>query len=441
MIISFSIENWMSYRNKSEISFVATREQHHGERVTKVKRLQARFLPIAMLFGGNASGKTNFFRALDFAKFMVSRGYFLAPDARIPVEPYLLDAESRKKPTTLAFRLLIGDDVYAYEFTMDGIRVIHEKLFRETAPADDVRFERTYNEAGSDYKYEYGAAHAQDQALLELIAKTTRGNQLFLMAASTQNVAAFKPVYDWFDKTLCLISPNAHYALKERYADESAPYFARMNAILSNFDTGIKHIVRKPVSVDALPIPPSVVKTVTDHLKEGQTARVESSERTWPYLLTRKDGVITAEKLVACHASHDGDEVEFELDHESDGTKRILDLLPAFVDMENKSTDRVYVIDEIDRCLHTYAARKLVMTFLEGCTNDTHGQLLATTHDTGLLSQSLLRRDEMWLAERNRDEVSEICAVSDFSEARKDTDLRRSYLAGRMGGLPSIVLR
>ena len=104
MIISFSIENWMSYRNKSEISFVATREQHHGERVTKVKRLQARFLPIAMVFGGNASGKTNFFRALDFAKFMVSRGYFLAPDARIPVEPYLLDAESRKKPTTLAFR-------------------------------------------------------------------------------------------------------------------------------------------------------------------------------------------------------------------------------------------------------------------------------------------------------------------------------------------------
>ena len=441
MIISFSIENWMSYRNKSELTFVATREQHHGERVTKVKRLQARFLPIAMLFGGNASGKTNFFRALDFAKFMVSRGYFLAPEARIPVEPYLLDADSRKKPTTMAFRLLIGDDVYAYEFSVDGIRVMHERLFRETAHAEDVRFERTYDAASGGYTYEYGAAHEQDRQLLELIAKSTRGNQLFLMTASTQNVKAFKPVYDWFDKTLCLIAPNAHYAPKERYADESAPYFARMNAILSNFDTGIKRIVRKPVSVDALPIPPVVVKTVTDNLKEGQTARVESTDRTWPYLLTRKDGVVTAEKLVACHVSHDGHEEEFELEHESDGTKRILDLLPAFVDMENKASDHVYVIDEIDRCLHTYAARKLVMTFLDGCTNDTRGQLLATTHDIGLLSQSLLRRDEMWLAERNRDEVSEIFAVSDFSEARKDTDLRKSYLTGRMGGLPSIVIR
>ena len=212
-------------------------------------------------------------------------------------------------------------------------------------------------------------------------------------------------------------------------------------AVITSHDYFCLDSIRKPISVDALPIPPAVVKTVTDNLKEGQTARVESDERTWPYLLTRKDGVVTAEKLVACHKSHDGHEEEFELDQESDGTKRILDLLPAFVDMENKSSDHVYVIDEIDRCLHTYAARRLVMTFLDGCKNDTRGQLLATTHDIGLLSQSLLRRDEMWLAERNRDEVSEIFAVSDFSEARKDTDLRKSYLTGRMGGLPSIVIR
>lgn len=431
----------MSFRNKSEISFVATREQHHGGRVTKVKRLQARFLPIAMLFGGNASGKTNFFRALDFAKYLVTRGYFLAPDARIPVEPYLLDAESRAKPTTMSFRLLIGDDVYAYEFSLNASLVVHEKLVRETAPAEDVRFERTYKTEAGDYVYEYGAAHEGERQLLELIGKSTRRNQLFLMTATNQNVAAFKPVYDWFEKTLCLISPNAHYAPMERYADESAPYFARMNEILADFDTGIKHIVRKPVSIDALPIPQAVVKEVVDHLKEGQTARVESSDRTWPYLLTRKEGSVTAEKLVACHISHDGLEQEFEIDHESDGTKRILELLPAFVDMENKANDRVYVIDEIDRCLHTYAARKLVMTFLGGCTNDTHGQLLATTHDVGLMSQSLLRRDEMWLAERNREEVSEISAISDFAEARKDTDLRKSYLTGRMGGLPLISIR
>lgn len=440
MLISFSVKNWMSYRDKSEISFVASREQHHGERVTKVKRLQARFLPIAMVFGGNASGKTNFFRALDFAKYLVTRGYFLAPDARIPVEPYLLDAESRNLPTSMFFRLLIGDDVYSYEFTLNASQVIHEKLVRETAPAEDVRFERTFDAEGNGYKYDFGSAHENDRQLLNLVGKSTRRNQLFLMAATNQNVAAFKPVFDWFDKTLCLISPNAHYAPMERYADESAPSFSRMNAILADFDTGIRHIVRKPVSVDALPIPPAVVKAVVESLKEGQTARVESENRTWPYLLTRKDGAVTAEKLVACHASHDGREVEFELEHESDGTKRILDLLPAFVDLANVSGEHVYVIDEIDRCLHTYAARRLVKTFLDCCTNETRGQLLATTHDVGLMSQSLLRRDEMWLAERNGDEVSEISAVSDFAEARKDTDLRRSYLTGRMGGLPSIVI-
>lgn len=438
MIIKAILKNWLSYRDKCEVSMVATREQHHGERVAKVKRLQTRLLPIAMIFGGNASGKSNFFRALEFAQYFIVKGNSLQPDARIKVEPFLLDKDSRTKPTTMGFTILVGEDVYEYEFSINSTRVLHEKLVRTTAPAENVRFERHYDEKLGTDVYEFGKAFAERTTLMNLISKVTRRNQLFLSASVMHNLDDFRPVYDWFSKTLCLISPNSHYAPKEAYADESAPNFARMNELLATFDTGIKRIVRKPVEISALPIPTPVIKDIADRLVEGQTVRIENEWQTWSYLLSRVNGEIVAEKLVSCHGLHDACETEFELDQESDGTKRILDLLPAFVDMERHDMSRVYVIDEIDRCLHTYAGWKLVKTFLDGCTNDSRAQLLCTTHDNGMMNQELLRRDEMWLAERNEEEVSTLFSISDFAEARKDTDLRTSYLSGRMGGLPSI---
>lgn len=438
MLIKFSLENWMSYREKTSISMVATREQHHGERVTKVPRLKIRILPIALVFGGNASGKTNFFRALGFAKYMVTRGYFLAPDQRIPLEPYLLDSRSRKSPTSMSFTVMVGEEVYEYSFSLDSVRVVHERLARITSPAEGFGFERVLDDVSGTYTLTVGKAHAEERDLLELIGRSTRRNQLLLMTSVNQNAESFRPVYDWFDKTLRLISPTASYAPKEDYADESSPSFARMNELLALFDTGIRHIRRKPIDVSSIPLPSRLVKEVSDSLKEGETVRIEDHDRTFPYLLTRRDGQVVAEKLVACHAAHgESSEEEFELDHESDGTRRLIDLLPAFVDAERHDRSHVCIIDEIDRCLHTFAARKLVETFLGNCTNESRGQLLATTHDLGLMSQDLLRRDEMWLSERH-DETSILYPVSDFAEARKDTDLRGSYLAGRMGGIPAI---
>ena len=439
MLINLKIENWMSYRDSSEITMVATREQHHGGRVPKVKRIQTRILPIVVVFGGNASGKTNLFKALGFAKYMITQAYRMGPDDRIPAEPFLLDEKSRLSPTSMAFTLLIGDDVWEYAFVLNEKRVLEERLDRTTAPAEGVGFKRIFNAETQEYDFTPGRAHEVEKDHLALVLKATRSNQLFLLNSVMQNVAAFKPVYDWFAKTLCLVSPVSGYGPMENYADEDSPRFARLNKLLASFDTGIKRIRRQEIDLAALPVPKDVVDEIVRRLTEGKTVRVEAPGRIWPYLLTKREGRVVAEKLIPCHASHDGSEREFELEHESDGTKRIVDLLPAFVDLEAAKMPRVYVIDELDRCLHTCAARKLLTTFLDACTNETRSQLLTTTHDVGLLSQALLRRDEMWLAERNKDEVSSVFAISDFADARKDTDLRTSYLSGRMGGLPDIT--
>ncbi|HCJ51975.1 MAG TPA: abortive phage resistance protein, partial [Gallionella sp.] len=107
MIVSFSLENWMSFRSRVTFSMVASRERQHGDRVPKLGKYQTRVLPVAAIYGGNASGKTNFFKALSFAKALVVKG--TQPDSLIPVEPFRLDAKGAGQPSRFGFELLIDE--------------------------------------------------------------------------------------------------------------------------------------------------------------------------------------------------------------------------------------------------------------------------------------------------------------------------------------------
>jgi AAA15 family ATPase/GTPase len=125
---------------------------------------------------------------------------------------------------------------------------------------------------------------------------------------------------------------------------------------------------------------------------------------------------------------------------ESDGTVRIIDLLPAFLDLADPGTSRVYVIDELDRSLHTLLTRRLLDVFLGASGPGTRGQLLFTTHDALLMDQSLLRRDEMWVTERDDHGESTLLAFSEYKDVRYDKDIRKSYLHGRLGGVPRLLM-
>ncbi len=136
----------------------------------------------------------------------------------------------------------------------------------------------------------------------------------------------------------------------------------------------------------------------------------------------------------------DGTEAKFEMRQESDGSQRIIDLLPEFLDISASGSKKVYVIDELDRSLHTHLTRRLIQGYLSSCSAKSRAQLLMTTHDVLLMDQQLLRRDEMWVAERNTDGISSLFSFSEFKDVRYDKDIRKSYLQGRLGGIPRILL-
>lgn len=157
------------------------------------------------------------------------------------------------------------------------------------------------------------------------------------------------------------------------------------------------------------------------------------------YLVSRNGNEFKTRKLVTFHNTNDGSEEKFDMVDESDGSQRVIDLLPAFLTVSDRTSQKVFIIDELDRSLHTILTGQLLEAYLAEYGADSRTQVLFTTHDLLLMDQSLFRRDEMWLVERDRRSVSNLIPFSDFNtDIRYDKDIRKSYLQGRMGGIPNI---
>lgn len=430
MIISFSVENWMSFRDSVTLSMVASRERQHRDRLPKLGKYNTRVLPVAAIYGGNASGKTNFFKALNFAKTLVVKG--TQPDSHLAVEGFCLDNTSIDKPSRFAFELLIDETIYEFAFSVNRKAILDEKLVVITSTSERVLYSRRGN------KIDFDKALKKDQ-FLQFAFKGTRDNQLFLTNAVSQKVNNFRPVYDWFNDTLNLIAPDSRFGLFELFLDDGHPLYAAMNEMLPQLDTGIAHLGGENIPFENIPLPEPMKMTLQEDVKEGMTVRL-MSDKNERFVVTRKNGELFAKKLVTYHPKSDGTEAIFEIRQESDGTQRVIDLLPAFLELAAPGSKKVFVIDEVDRSLHTVLTRRLLEAYLTSCSADTRSQLLLTTHDVLLMDQQLLRRDEMWVAERKPTGASTLVSFAEYKDVRYDKDIRKSYLQGRLGGIPRILL-
>lgn len=431
MLVSFSLENWMSFREPVTFSMIASRERQHGDRVPRLGKYSTRVLPVAAIYGGNASGKTNFFKALNFARDLIVVG--TRPDGLILVEPFRLDGKMADQPSRFEFVLLIDETLYAFSFAVTREAVVEEKLVLISSASEKVLYHRR------DGKIDFDDALAKDQ-FLQFAFQGTRDNQLFLTNSVSQKVNNFRPVYDWFRHTLVMIAPDSRFGPYDMFFDESHPGYSRMNEMLAQLDTGISRLGGEGVPFESIPLPESVKNKLLEDLKDDAVLNLMTEPKNERFVVSRKGGKVVARKLVAYHPKADGGDVDFEICQESDGSQRLINLLPAFIDLKTSGAERVYVIDEIDRSLHTLLTRRLLETYLASCSTETRTQLLLTTHDVLLMDQQLLRRDEMWVAERDSTGASSLISFSEYKDVRYDKDIRKSYLQGRMGGIPRILL-
>jgi AAA15 family ATPase/GTPase len=413
---------------------VATRENRHRETIYRVKKHNMGILPISTIFGGNASGKTNLCNALSFLQKMIVVG--TSPDAYIGVEPFRLDKVAQNNPVRFKLEVLVSEILYELCFAVNYKGVVEENLFESKKNDRKVLL---YSRNDDVIRLETACCTTEDdQNFLEYVKKGTRANQLFITNATFQNSQRFRPIYDWLKNDLILIGPNSRFADFDNFFDEDHPDYKTMNRLLQDLDTGISRLGGEVIPLESIPFSEDQKAKINETLKEGSTIKITSPYTPEKFSISRKNGELLAKRLVAYHINTDGSESKFELHQESDGSNRVIDVAPAFIDLTKQSCKKTYVIDELDRSLHTLLFKELITFYFNTRTSDTSSQLIFTSHNLEVFEwDELFRRDEIWFCERDNTGSTTLNSLIEYEDSKSDKHLKQSYLLGRMNGVPN----
>lgn len=424
MLLDFEIRNWKSFKDKNFITSIASREEQHTKRRAYIPKFSMNVLPALGIFGGNASGKSNFIDALKFIKELVVN--YQDIQTSIPVKRYLLDDEYSKGNSDFYLQILINDNIYHLSISLNEKRILSEKLEFENSSRKYVLYERQEDTIVLGEKL-------KNSSVLKVIAAGTRSNRLFLSNTIDQQAKEFQDVFNWFEK-IKVIEPSSYLLQDKLDIDE---YMDALNEYLPRLDTGITEVDFKDVDINNTQVPEVIMNQILSSFDNNNAEHAILSNRQGLVLRFDKDenNNLKASELVARHMTAKGTK-DFNLSMESMGTLRAIELIPLFFELSKGAS--VIVIDEVDRSLHTNMTRGLIEYYLGNYNKNSRSQLIFTCHDTNLLTQELFRRDELWLVERNKFCESNIYSIGDFKDVKKNNRLDNLYIQGRLGGTPRI---
>lgn len=440
MLIRCFIENYLSFNEQSEFSMVKGRARKYSDHVIKFNN-QLSVLKSAVLYGANASGKTNFVRSLDFVKKFVVNGK--KPEEPIFIEKFKFDKKSLDRPSIFQFEFYIENRIYLYGFQIDYEKVIEEWLYEKKGKKDVLLFSRKALR-NDGFKLSLGnnlkLKSKKDKQFIEFVGEGTPSNQLFLTESNHRNVKYFAKPYEWFRDVLQIIFPDSKYNGIEFFFEEQSKMKELILKIIEYFDVGISDIILEKYKIeqDFKDIPKTVISELKKGLKRNDVKTILSTPKKDRYIVYKDENEeLIAQRLISKHKMKESNEyVTLELADESDGTQRIIDLLPILISF--LPGGNVFVIDEIERSLHPLLVKKFISLFLAPRSNvNLKQQLIATTHESNLLDLDLLRRDEIWFVEKNKYQESCLYSLEEF-KPRYDKDIQKGYLNGRFGAIPFI---
>lgn len=431
MLLRFIVQNLFCFAEETEFSMVASPDESHPEHV--ITSDKHRVLMTSALYGANAHGKSKLLQAMALAQRLIINGS--KPGQKIPVQPFRLDADLFKQPSRFEFSILAQGVEYTYGFIVDSERVHEEWLFSRPNKKEVRLFERV-TDASLKTEISVGSslarAGSKDKEYLNFLIRGVRENQLFLTECVDRNFKNFNPVYEWFSKSLVIITPDTPFIPFVYMAHNSKNFRDFSNNCLKMADTGISEIIisdRKGDFASIFPNAPEEMRhDFEKDLKEGIVISNEAGMST----VYSEENELSQLNLVTMHQATDGSAVPFDIDDESSGTQRFLQMLPIMSTSQDDT--RVFIVDELDRTLHPILSRMLVEIFIK---TNKKNQLIFTTHETNLLDLDLLRRDEVWFVQKDQQGKAHLYSLNTF-KVRPDLKIERGYLQGRFGAIPFI---
>ena len=443
MLVRFTIENYLSFREKQVFSMIPGKgslKPYH--KTTPVKGVSV--LKTGVVFGANASGKSNLINAIDFGRKLVLKG--TKPEQPIVTNLYKLDKNNLIKPTYIEYEIQHKGKNYAYGFILNAKEIVDEWLFEIYKTGETKIFERKNAiEYDLDFLFKRNKLPEEKQ-FLEFTAKGTPRNQLFITQIRNTNIADnvtdiqdIFNVIDWFQNALTVIYPGTKNISKKFELHKDTNLQQVFKDMLEYFDTGIDGIEFKEVDFEKMDIPTEVKEDIKNDLfseKSEKTSAFLSNPQDDKYYVISKidDQSVQAKLLKTKHKVVNGGYELFDLKDESDGTRRIMDLIPLVVDFFRGGN--VFVVDEIERSLHPNLVRDFFEFMLDKCEN-VNSQLIVSSHEATLLTQKLLRKDEIWFAVKDKEGATKLHSLEDY-RVRFDKEIMKDYLLGRFKGVPKL---
>lgn len=440
MLIKISVENFKSFDQREELSMISSSKIHENKN-HRIKIKQIHLLKNAIVYGANASGKSNLVAVFMFIKRVLMDG--------LPVESindFCRNKEENKtRASIFELQFTVGDKFYAYGFSVifSQRRIIEEWLYeliqtggarqlfaREGSNVPTLGKEVKLSEAEKSRFTVYSEDFAGHNIQL-FLTEMNRGKKY----TRNSKLIFFQSVFNWIINNIIVITPKIGISNTEAYYNNES--LDNINRLIQTFDTGITDIKIKQITIEEMSkmIPVEILQSIFQHLKlEMQIKNLTHIQTTWRV----EDGFFNIRikessepEITTLVLKHGKSIFDFSFVEESDGTKRLFDLIDMLL---TDRSDTIFVVDELERSLHPKLTEHFLKLFMEAH-KGIKMQLMFTTHEDTIMDQRLFRRDEIWFVERGINNASKIYSLDRFKE-RYDKKLSKAYLEGRYGAIP-----
>jgi len=441
MLIRFSIRNFLSFRDKQEFTMLAGGTTSHKNQIYNDNKVK--ILKYSAIYGGNASGKSNVIKAIDAGKSILCDGLI---KANLENKYFKLDNHS-KEETYFDYEIKIGKKYYFYGFTvnlseskitgewlLELLKNGKEKvIFSRNIKMKELETQKSFKEKEGEIKLKSwldDSLYSDDKLFLKDVIDKKRDD--------LEDLDVYRELYYWFEKNLVVIYPHTHHHDIDMVIENQY----NIVELVKKLDTGILDIKGKVVSREYLPdlFKKGVGEGIIDEMiskmqnEDVEKAMFSDGMNMFSMKYIEENGTIEFKKVIFIHSKLDHAE-PLELHEESDGTRRIIELLQVLIKAQKDG--KTLLIDELDRSLHPTLTYNLINYYLNSDMNNENTQLIITTHEQSLLELDLVRRDAIWFTEKDLQGNSTMFSLDKFN-VRHDIRLKKAYLEGRFGGTPLI---
>ena len=430
MLLRLIAENITSFKDAVEFNTFPSSKSHNHEN-HRITCGHATALRISAIYGANGAGKSNLLQALNLLQTMVKAETLRKIDF-YDGPTFKLDSQCSGKPSGLAVEFYYNNNVFYYHVEFTQEEIVLEELLLSKKSKDVELFTRNRTDISIDSNIGKGITEQFQDALKRLV----RPDMLllsFLGKYYSDESPMVVDAYQWFVKNLHLVLPDTYHAFVPHMMDTDPTFTNLVNTTLPELKTGIEKVAVKKELIAEEDVKSGkmmqLVKQAKEHPGEPQSTRNRYTDDVINVIY--ENGNIYVKTLVAIHKNLDGSDVEIALHDESDGTRRLIEYMPLLYAVIHDNM--VYVIDEIERSIHPIMIKDIVRKLSESET--AKGQLIFTTHESGLLDQNIFRPDEIWFAQKDAEQATQLYPLSDFN-IHKTANIENGYLNGRYGGIP-----